>query len=142
MEVQISEQQIFESLRHLLDHQQSIIHAALIATGVLLAAAAWCATHDKLRWVPLVAVVAIAVQACLLMPAIQSCQLYETTLEYGAESRLELLDQYAGATGGWSPVVAVIILGGVWVLLLLGMGVARLLRALSEWLSLEYPRPT
>ena len=150
------EDQIFENFRHLLDHQQGIIYAALIATGVLLAAAAWCATHDRPRWAPLVAVAAIVVQACLLIPAIRSAQLYETTLDYvtttrprlldpmdySPNSQLELIEQYGRATGGWSPVIAVVALGGMWVLLLLGLGLARLFRALSQWLSLEYPRRT
>ena len=136
------EDQIFENFRHLLDHQQSIIHAALIASGILLAAAAWCATHDKPQWLPLVAIVGLAVNACLLVPAIRSCQLYQTTLDSGAASGVTLLEQYAGATGGWSPVIAVVGLGGAWVLLLAGLGLTRLLRVLSQWLSLEYPRRT
>jgi len=136
------EEQIFENFRHLLDHQQSIIHAALIAAGILLAGAAWCATRDKPRWVPLVALAGLAVNACLLLPAIRSCQLYQMTLDSAAASGLTPLDQYVVATGGWSPVIVVIGLAGVWVLLLAGLGLTKLLRALSEWLSLEYPRRT
>lgn len=150
------EDQIFENFRYLLDHQQSIIHAALIASGILLAGAAWCATHDRPHWLPFVALAGLAVNACLLVPAIRSCQLYETTLDYvittrprlldpmdyNPNSQLEIIEQYAGATGGWSPVIAVVGLGGAWVLLLAGLGLTRLLRALSQWMSLEYPRRT